>query len=40
MERKLQKSVLPYANLKNMYNYRPMKKNIEIGLINPICLFG
>lgn len=32
--------MLPYANLTSMYNYRPMKKMIEIGVVTPPSLFG
>lgn len=28
IDRKVKKSMLPYANLSSMYNYRPMKKNL------------
>lgn len=33
-------SILPYANLTSMYNFRPAKKSIQIGVVTPICLFG
>lgn len=32
--------MLPYADLRNLYNYQPKKKNIEIGILSPFCLFG
>lgn len=32
--------MLPYANLTTMYNFRPMKKTIEIGVVTPFSLFG
>jgi hypothetical protein len=32
--------MLPYANLTTMYNFRPMKKMIEIGVVTPFSLFG
>lgn len=32
--------VLHFANLTRLYNYRPMKKSIEISLISSFGLFG
>lgn len=32
--------VLPFANLTTLYNYRPVKKSIEMGLISSFGLFG
>lgn len=32
--------VLPYANLTGLYNFRPVNKLIEIGVLSPVCLFG
>lgn len=39
-ERKIKRSILPYANLKNMYNYQPVQKNIEIAVMTNFCFFG
>ena len=39
-ERKKKKAVLPYADLTTLYNYRPMKKVLEIGVLSPFCIFG
>jgi hypothetical protein len=32
--------VLPFANLTALYNYRPVKKTIDMGLISSFGLFG
>ena len=32
--------VLPFANFTTLYNYRPMKKMIEIGVVSSFGLFG
>lgn len=32
--------ILPYANLTSLYNYRPVKKSIDMGLISSFGLFG
>lgn len=40
IDKKVKKSMLPYANLTSMYNYRPLKKLIEIGVVTPPTLFG
>ena len=32
--------VLPFANFTTLYNYRPVKKMIEIGIISNFGLFG
>ena len=34
------KQYLPYADFHLLYNYQPTYKNVEIGLINPFCIFG
>lgn len=31
---------LPYGNFEQLYNYRPTRKIVELGIINPFCLFG
>lgn len=37
---KKDEDVLPFANFTTLYNYRPIKKNIEIGVISSFGLFG
>ena len=32
--------VLPYADLRTLYNYQPKKKNIDLGILSPFCIFG
>ena len=32
--------ILPYADLRTLYNYQPRKKNIDLGILSPFCLFG
>lgn len=32
--------MLPFANFTTLYNYRPIKKSIEIGVISSFGLFG
>ena len=34
------KEYLPYANLEKVYNYRPISKVIELGILTPFCIFG
>ena len=31
---------LEYADLHLLYNYRPTNKTIDLGILNPFCLFG
>lgn len=33
-------NVLPFANLTTLYNFKPQKKEIELGLITSFGLFG
>jgi len=33
-------SVLPFADLKTLYNFRPMRKAIQIGVLSSFGLFG
>ena len=40
IDKKIKKSILPYADLSKMYNFQPNKKVIDIGVVNPFCLFG
>ena len=37
---KKEEDILPFANLTSLYNYRPMKKLIEIGVVSSFGLFG
>lgn len=39
-DRKKKKAILPYADLTTLYNYRPMKKTLDIGVLSPFCIFG
>lgn len=32
--------MLPYADLRTLYNYQPKKKTLDIGLLSPFCIFG
>jgi len=32
--------ILPFANFTTLYNYRPIKKMVEIGVISSFGLFG
>jgi hypothetical protein len=34
------KEYLPYANFEHLYNYRPINKIIELGILTPFSLFG
>ena len=39
-ERKQEEALLPYADLRQLYNYQPKTKAIEIGILSAFCLFG
>ena len=31
---------LEYADLHLLYNYRPTNKTVDLGILNPFCIFG